>query len=146
MRRTGSRSRWILSTLCCLWALGAAAQEGSVNVHADPRLEVLIRSQIDYNTQAATHPKGFRVEAMITPSRSKAEQVKAQMLRQFPQYRTYLIYQDPYFRVRLGDFKTREAAAPLQDQVSQLFTGGVFTVPDQINSSPDSSNDIHEPN
>ncbi len=146
MHGAARRPGVILTILCCLLALGARAQEGSVTVHSDPRLAVLIRSQIDYNTQAATHRKGFRVEAMITPSRSKAEEVKAQMLREFPQYRTYLIYQDPYFRVRLGDFRTREDAAPLQDQVSKLFTGGVFTVPDQINSSPDSSNDIHEPN
>lgn len=132
----------------CLPSLAGLAQqpnEGHVTVTTDPRVDILIRRQIDDNLQALSHQPGFRVEVLLTSSRSKAQDVKAQMLRQFPQYRTYLIYQTPYFKVRVGDFKSRDDAAPLQDAISKLYPEGVFTVPDLINAS-DIQNDSNPTN
>ncbi|HVB03053.1 MAG TPA: SPOR domain-containing protein [Chitinophagaceae bacterium] len=132
-----------MKTLCIVFisslaVLSAEAQEksGHVTVKVDPRLDTLIQRQIAYNTLALYHLQGFRVEVLITMSRSKAEEAKASMMTQFPQFRTYLLYQAPYYKVRVGDFSSREAAAPLQDAISKLYPEGVFTVPDLINATP----------
>jgi hypothetical protein len=142
------RIRWTLSCVCLLAVITGYCQSnpGSVTLRADPKLGALVRKQIEYNMGVLSHQRGFRVEVMITPSRSKAEEVKVQMLKQFPQYRTYLLYQDPYFKIRVGDFKNREDAAPLQDQISKLYMEGVFTVPDLINVSPEIPNDNNQAN
>jgi len=58
-------------------------------------------------------------------------------MQSYPEYRSYIDFQAPYFKVRIGDFKTREEATELRDRLSNMFTGGVFVVPAIINVSPD---------
>lgn len=57
---------------------------------------------------------GFRVEVFadnnIRTAKKQASARKAKVQSRFPQYRTYLVFESPYWRVRMGDFASREAA------------------------------------
>jgi hypothetical protein len=55
----------------------------------------------------------------------------------YPEYRTYLEYQPPYFKVRIGDFKSRDEATDFRDKLSTNFPGAIFVVPAVINLSPE---------
>lgn len=138
--------------VCCLlgssWAIAqdyTTASAGNVNVVKDSRLDVLIKKQIYINTLAIRNQSGFRVQVISTNKRGDASEAKARVMHLFSGYRTYLDYQAPYFKVRVGDFKTREEAAELRDKLSDLFSGGVFVVPATINVSLDKELSNEEP-
>ncbi len=98
----------------------------------DPRINLLIQKQIYINTLALNNVPGFRVQVISTMNRGKAMETKAKLMQLFPQYQTYLSYQSPYFRIRIGNFRTRNDAEQLQEQLNNYFPNGVFTVRDMI--------------
>lgn len=114
-----------------------AASTGGVKVVKDSRLDLLIKKQIYINTLAIRNQPGFRVQVISTNKRNEATDMKAKVMQLYPDYRTYLDYQAPYFKVRVGDFKNRDEAADLRDKLSSSFTGGVFVVPATINVQPE---------
>ncbi|RFM34612.1 SPOR domain-containing protein [Chitinophaga silvisoli] len=114
-----------------------AANTGGVKVVKDSRLDLLIKKQIYINTLAIRNQPGFRVQVISTNKRNEATDMKARVMQLYPDYRTYLDYQAPYFKVRVGDFKTRDEAADLREKLSSSFTGGVFVVPAIINLQPE---------
>lgn len=118
-------------------APGGTAAVATASVIQDPRIQLLIEKQIYVNTLALRNMPGFRVQVISTMNRAKATAAKAKLMELFPQYRTYLSYQSPYFRVRIGDFPTREDAEQLQQQLGDYFPNGVFTVRDVIHLTPE---------
>ncbi|HEU4554664.1 MAG TPA: SPOR domain-containing protein [Chitinophaga sp.] len=114
-----------------------AANMGNVRVVKDSRIDMLIKKQIYINTLAIRNQPGFRVQVITTNRRTAANEAKARVMQAYPDYRTYLDFQAPYFKVRVGDFKTREEATELREKLSNLFPNGVFVVPAIINVSPD---------
>ena len=103
----------------------------------DARLDILIKKQIYINTLAIRNQPGFRVQVITTNKRNEANDAKAKVMQLFPDHRSYLDFQAPYFKVRIGDFKSREEATELRDKLTQYFSGGVFVVPATINVSPE---------
>lgn len=114
-----------------------SANAGSIKVSKDSRIDVLIKKQIYINTLAIRNQPGFRVQVFSSNKRNDANEAKAKVMQLYPEYRTYLDFQAPYFKVRIGDFKSREEASELRDKLSTQFSGGVFVVPAIINVSPE---------
>jgi len=114
-----------------------SASNTGVRVVKDSRIDILIKKQIYINTLAIRNQSGFRVQVITTNKRGEANEAKARVMQLYPDYRTYLDFQAPYFKVRIGDFKTREEASELRDRLSNVFSGGVFVVPAIINVSLD---------
>lgn len=139
----------VLSIFCillCLLTVSVQAQvenpiqfnTGSENVYVfkDPRIDMLIQKQRYLNTLALRNIVGYRVQVISTIDRGKASDARAKLMRQFPEYHTYLTYQSPYFRVRIGDFIQKDSAQSLQSKLEQYFPNGVFTVTDHIHVDP----------
>ncbi|RAJ10745.1 sporulation related protein [Chitinophaga skermanii] len=128
-----------LPVLMLLFATAANAQvsDGSVKVVKDSRIDILVKKQVYINTLAIRNQPGFRVQVINTTKRNDANEAKARVMQAFPDVKTYLEYQSPYFKVRVGDFKTRDEATELRDKLSNMFPGGVFVIPTIINLSLD---------
>lgn len=109
----------------------------SSQVFKDPRVDLLIQKQVYLNMLALRNMPGFRVQVLSTIDRAKAMEAKSRLMQLFPDYQTYLSYQSPYFRVRIGDFRDRQVAQQLQEELNQYFPNGVFTVRDYIHISPE---------
>ena len=106
-------------------------------VFKDPRIDVLIQQQRYLNTLALRNVSGYRVQVLSTTNRAAATQARAKLMQLFPEYSTYMDYQSPYFRIRIGDFLQRDSAAGLQEQLGPYFPNGVFTVKDRIKIDPE---------
>lgn len=111
--------------------------EGNVKVTKDSRIDILIKKQIYINTLAIRNQPGFRVQVLTTNKRNEANDAKAKSMQLFPEFRTYMDWEAPYFKVRVGDFKTRQEATDLRNKLAGQFSGGVFVVPTIINVSPE---------
>lgn len=113
----------------------------TVIVHKDPRFDELAAKQAEINKRSQQFiPKrvqGWRIQAANTQNRDEANSVKAELLRRFPDQKTYLMYQSPNFRVRIGDFLTQKEAMSLRKMISALYPGnGIYIVSDVIEYTP----------
>jgi hypothetical protein len=113
-------------------AIAQQADTGSVNIHADQRLAVVVSKPTNTNRAFIGKVRGFRVQIYNGNDRKKASQSKLDFMRAFPGVRSYLVYNNPQFRVRVGDFKSRREAMDLYNKVSGKFNPCMI-VPDVVN-------------
>lgn len=107
----------------------------------DHRLDLLILKQEELNKKAYIENNrtaaGFRILVANTRDRNKAMGVKSKLMRDFPDHKTYLIYQSPYFKIQIGNFKSRPDAESLRKQITRLFPTGVIIIPSTIEVKPE---------
>lgn len=84
---------------------------------------------------------GYRIQVFsdnnIRTAKSNAEYRKRQIESQMPEIRGYLTFESPYWRVRVGDFRTQaEAAAALRELKSAFpaYASDFRLVRERINS------------
>ena len=132
--------------IACFIAFSSSAQD-SIVVKKDPRLDVLTSKQAAANKRNSMMTsdgkyKGFRVQVISTREREKALNTKVELLTRFPEEKAYTIYQSPYFKVRIGNFLTKEEAEAFRKSLSRLYPEGVFVVPDIIDYTPPAEDEI----
>lgn len=137
MLRTGCLFLFLFSATATLRAQNVVTGDGNIKVVKDSRIDILIRKQIYINNLAIRNQPGFRVQVLTTNKRNAALDAKAKVMQLYPEHRSYVDFEAPYFKVRIGDFKTRDEATELRNKLSDLFSGGVFVVPTTINVSPE---------
>jgi hypothetical protein len=139
------RMKYIIScTLLILsHTLFAQTDTNSVTVHKDPRIDMLIKKQIQINEfttrDARRHVQGYRVLVISTNDRNKANSAKVKIYQEFPELKAYLMYQQPNIKLKVGDFKSREEAEPYLSAIQRFFPSGVYIIRDIIEVNPDRS-------
>lgn len=113
-----------------------AAEKDTIIVSKDLRLDSLTAKQAEINRNSTKITKGYRLQVITTRKREDAFQVKAELLKRFPDQKTYTIYQSPYFKVRFGNFIDREEAEKYKKILSGIYSQGVYVVSDMIEYSP----------
>lgn len=133
----------------------------NVNVFKDPRLEVLserasLIAKSDYiekkknelglngvknydpikrGTKTVTgsivNRKGFRVVIYSGADRNAALNAKRIFMRQYTSTRSYMSYNAPNFKIRVGDFATKDEANKFMKQILKSFPSS-FIVPDIV--------------
>jgi len=96
----------------------------------DSLIHVLMNRHIAINQAKKTMP-GYRVQIYFGSDRSKANDVKTDFLQLFPSKGAYLIYQQPNFKIRVGDFKTRLEAMSFLKEIQSLYSAA-FIVKDDV--------------
>ncbi len=127
-----------------------AAANDSIVVKKDPRLDVLTAKQAQINKRSAMltsggQYKGFRLQVLSTANRIEAFNMKSMLLSNFPDQKTYVMFQSPSFKVRIGNFLKREEADSFREQLAVLFPKGAYVVEDAIEYVPVEEEDsIHQ--
>ena len=119
----------------------AQTDSGTVVVHKDPRIELLINKQIEINEyttrNARRNVQGYRILVINTNDRAKATEAKARIYQKFRELPAYLMYQSPFYKLKVGNFREREEAEQYLADIQRLFPTGVFVVRDVIEVKPD---------
>ena len=114
---------------------------GLVVVHKDPRLDLLVNKQIQINEEtsrlARRTMRGYRLMVINTNKRDEAIAAKTQVYTYFPELKAYLQYQSPFFKLKAGNFKTRDEAEEYRKRLNIYFPKGVFIMNDVIEVKPD---------
>lgn len=124
----------------------------SVIVHKDPRVDILVKKQAQINEETTKEgrrtAKGYRLLVINTNKRDEAIAAKTKVYTYFPDLKAYLIYQSPYFKVKVGNFKDRKDADEFRKELTTLFPSGVFIINDIIEIKPDKNKeeDNRKPN
>jgi hypothetical protein len=126
----------IVSILVILSAfLGANGQDSlffpaNVTITADSNIDSLLKKRIELNSGKKTM-QGYRIQ-LFYGQRQKALDIKAQFIRYYPDEVVHLVYEAPNFKVRVGDFRSKNEAYPLYYDLKRKFAG-CFLVRDEIN-------------
>ncbi len=102
----------------------------NLSVHQDYEVTDLLNEYKAYNAKRDTRD-GYRIQITYTDIRDDVYKSKGSMYKQFPELASYVEYEQPYFKLRIGDFKTRLNAAYYLQQVIVLYPGA-FIVKDKI--------------
>ncbi|HEX6846252.1 MAG TPA: SPOR domain-containing protein [Chitinophagaceae bacterium] len=117
----------------------------SVIVHKDPRIDLLVKKQIQINEETTREArrvgKGYRLLVINTNKREEAAAAKTTLYTYFPELKSYLLYQAPYFKLKVGNFKEKKEAEDYQKRLEKYFPKGVFIMNDTIELKLDKENE-----
>lgn len=74
---------------------------------------------------------GYRVQVYFGSERSKAQEIRTDFLQAYPEITAYMVYHQPYFKVRVGDFRTRLEAQGFLKKLGDRYTTA-FIVQDDV--------------
>ena len=123
----------------------AQQQKGSVEIIADPLISLMQRNRMGTNITATSPAKppvdkknatrttamGFRVQIYAGPNRSEAYAEQAKFKRLYKDIDTYVSYDEPNYRVKVGDFRSRNEAQDLMQGLRKQFNN-VFIFTEEI--------------
>ena len=105
----------------------------SLNVNQDVRLDKMLKWHIEQNREI-NGIKGFRVEIFFSSkddAKEKAFGKKVEFLSVYPNNTVHVKYDAPNFRVRVGDFRTKNEALKLYKEIKSTYQVA-FIVADDI--------------
>ncbi len=108
----------------------AAAAPKLYSVHQSPEISALMEQYKTFNRKREGID-GYRLQISYTDVREDAYKGKAAMYREFPELKSYVEYEQPYYKLRIGDFRTRLEATYYLQQVIVLYPGA-FIVKDKV--------------
>jgi cell division protein FtsL len=113
----------------------------TVIVVKDARMDILSSKQAQINKRTAMMTsaglyRGFRVQVVSSSNRDNAQKIKTDLMNKFPDHKTYILFQSPNFKVRIGNFLKKVDAEKLRKQLNKYFLQGVYVVEDTIEYYP----------
>ena len=136
--RMGLPFRMLLLSMFFLTAISFsfAQTRGEVQVIKDPRIDTLIAHRLlsvkSSPGKAASSSYGYRVQFFISSDRKEIYEKQAMINEMYPDLRTYIIYQEPNYKIKAGDFRTRLEAQKLMRDIRPQFPT-LFLISEKIN-------------
>ena len=122
--------RYTLLILLCVLSLCSFSQnDGYKILEQDQRIEQLIQRQKDIHAADNTID-GFRIQIFMESGNDAVELANAAMeefMDKYPDIPIYLIFGQPYYRLRVGDFRTRLEAEKAFQTLSQDYKKAFVT-------------------
>lgn len=109
-----------------------AQNKGSITIKGEI---IYLDSLIDKTTEKNKINKtisGFRIQLFSGNERINANNIKTKFLKLYPEQNAYLSYQQPYFKVRVGDFRTKLEAKIFLNKIKIEFEECII-ITDKIN-------------
>jgi hypothetical protein len=134
----------ILSFNFVIAQVNAYPDTNSVVIHKDARIDALAKKQAALNAAikkaSARSMHGYRLLVINTNKRNEAIDAKTKIYTYFPELKAYLIYQTPYFKLKAGNFRTRDEADRYRKNLNAVFPKGVYIINDTIEITPEKDN------
>ena len=100
-----------------------ATKKGKVRIEADPKIEELVAKNIEFNKKIK-QISGYRIliaSLSGNNSKSSAFRMKDAFLAEYPGMGAYIVFEEPNFKVKVGDFKTRLEAYAFYQQIKGRY-------------------------
>lgn len=138
-------------SLIFLFSCKLAFAGDTIIVHKDPRLDIFSEKQSAVNKRTSKMTsngmyKGYRLQVLTTRSRDAAFKLKSDLLKLIPSQQTYVLFQSPYFKVRIGNFIRKSDAISFKDDLLKKYPQTAYVVEDVIEYSPKDDEDYPSSN
>ena len=103
--------------------VNAQKRRGTIQIVGDRKVTDLVNTHVEFNERVKTIP-GFRIQiASETGSNSKAKafSVKEKFLQEYPEISAYLVFDEPNFKVKVGDFITKLDAFVFMQKIKSQY-------------------------
>lgn len=113
------------------------AQQGKVEVIADQRIDLLIDKH-KYHNRHQPVLEGWRVQIFFDAganSKRKATEAQNRFTSRYQGTEAYLSFKEPYYRIRVGDFRSRIEAEGFLQKIKGEYPNA-FAVSEMINPPP----------
>ncbi len=111
--------------------------DGTITITQDQKVARLLDQYLFINSKNPGM-NGFRIRVyrdLGQKSRKQSEDIEKTIMEKYPGVSVYRTYQSPYYKVSVGDFRTRDNAMKLYNQLLKTFPKA-FIVPEWINFPP----------
>ena len=123
------KKKLLFFIITCLLSISCVAQKGYLILKQDPKINKLILKQREIHANDSTID-GFRVQIFMELGNDAlihADSVKTRFQEQYPEVPIYLVFGQPYYRLRIGDFRTRLEAENMYQQVKEEYRNAFVT-------------------
>ena len=123
------KKKLLFFVVICLLSISCVAQKGYLILKQDPKINKLILKQREIHANDSTID-GFRVQIFMELGNDAlihADSVKTRFQEQYPEVPIYLVFGQPYYRLRIGDFRTRLEAENMYQQVKEEYRNAFVT-------------------
>lgn len=113
-----------------------SAQSGHVTVKGDVAVNEMVALHVELNNRVKSMP-GFRVQiASFSGINSKASafSLRERFMTDYPLVQAYIVYDEPNFKVKVGDFRTRLEAYAFLQEIKEVYKG--YIIKDNIFAEP----------
>lgn len=126
--------------LFCLLLLTSCAcfaqQKGRITFVGDAGAAQMVEKHIELNTRVKTIA-GYRVQIASfsgVNSKTSAFNLRDRFMLDYPGVQAYIVFDEPNFKVKVGDFRTRLEAYAFLQQIKDVYKG--YLVRDNIYPEP----------
>ena len=123
------KSKILFFVITCLLSISCVAQSGYLILNKDSRIDNLIMKQRQIHVNDSTID-GFRVQIFMelgNDALRHTDSVKTRFAEKYPEVPIYLVFGQPYYRLRIGDFRTRLEAENMYQQVKKEYKNAFVT-------------------
>ena len=102
----------------------------NANIIADLNLSRLLEINLEKSEKTDKIP-GFRIQVASSNNRFIIDEERDLAKKELEKFRTHVIYDQPYYKLRLGDYKTRLDAMKHLQEILEVFSSA-YIVKDEI--------------
>ncbi len=106
-----------------------AQTKGEIKIKTTPEIKNLVSKRIAYN-KSKKSIKGYRIQ-IYYGSENGAIHARSKFLGLFPNTATYIDYESPDWKVKVGNFKTKLEADKAREEILLVFDGA-FVLEEKI--------------
>ena len=113
-----------------------AQQKGRITFVGDAGAAQMVEKHIELNTRVKTIA-GYRVQIASfsgVNSKTSAFDLRDRFMLDYPGVQAYIVFDEPNFKVKVGDFRTRLEAYAFLQQIKDVYKG--YLVRDNIYPEP----------
>ena len=118
-----------------IFAIMPVAVDGEgadVSINQSPEVATAVRKHVHSNNGRTL--KGYRVRIFFDnkqTARTESEKILKEFRKAYPEIAVYRVYANPYFKVTVGDFRTRSEAMEMLSRIKYSFPSA-FVVKENI--------------
>ena len=119
-----------------------AVATAQVRVVGDVAADRMVEKHVELNNKVKTIP-GYRVQIGSfsgTSSKANAFALRDKFVEDYPEVQAYIVFDEPNFKVKVGDFRTRLEAYAFLQQIKEFYKG--YIAKDNIYPEPPEVNDF----
>ena len=109
-------------------------KDSSVTITRDVKFDEVVAKQREHNISYPTM-RGYRIQIYFGGVRQKASETKLNFNGRYPDISAYISYQQPNFKVRIGDYRSRFEAQKFLKEIDGMYPTS-FIVPDEVKLPP----------
>ncbi len=112
-----------------------------VIIKKDRRIDILGEKMYAYNEGLKKNirsARGYRLMVLSSNDRNLAMKLRSTLLQQYPDQKVYMVYQNPFIKLKMGNFVEKAEAENFKKQLIRqgLVPGNVYLLSEMVEIKP----------